>query len=177
MKDIKNNLKKIGIGTGIILSSYLPLKSQENPLVVKAGLTYNIVQTKEMSKNCLGFETVLEKNLKERLSVEGEVGLYADTRTTSEIVYSRMQMNMGLKYKPFVKNGWSMGGKLALGVSNEIYKPIECSNPLKETFLNKLVGLDVEKKFKNGKGLNISLSREIDRNVWKIGLKGLLKRN
>lgn len=164
------------IGFGILALTCVPLKSQGfKPLTVKAGVAYNIVQTDELSKNCLGIETLLEKKLKERLFAEWEIGLYADTRTTSALVYSKMQTNMGLEYKPIMKGGWAMGGKLALGVSSEFYRRVEGERPIERVYLNKLVGLDVEKIFKNGAGINVGVSKEIDRNIWRIGIKGILK--
>ncbi len=164
------------IGFGILALTCVPLKSQGfKPLTVKAGVAYNIVQTDELSKNCLGIETLLEKKLKERLFAEWEIGLYADTRTTSALVYSKMQTNMGLEYKPIMKNGWAMGGKAAIGVSSEFYKEIEEITPSKRVSLNKLVGLDAEKVFKNGAGINFGVSREIDRNIWRVGVKAILK--
>lgn len=170
------SIKKAISGLGIVALSYLPLNAQEpNPLAIKAGIAYNIVNITRLSKNSLGIETLLEKGLKERLYGEWEIGMYADTRTTNKIVYSKMQTNVGLKYKPIVKNGWSAGGKLALGVSNEFYKNIEEAIPTQRVTLNKLVGLDIEKKFKNGRGVNLAVSKEIDRNIWRIGLRGILK--
>ena len=168
-------MKKIIAGLGLLALTSASLSAQENPLVVKAGLAYNIVQTNELSKNCLGVETLLEKKLGEKIFAEWEIGLYADTRTTSEIVYSKMQTNMGFEYKPIIKNGWAMGGKLALGVSNEFYKQIQEAAPYKRTTLNKLIGLDIEKKFKGGNGINISVSKEIDNDIWRVGAKVILK--
>lgn len=169
------NVTKIGAGLGIFSLSYVPLISQEKPLLIKVGPAYNIVQTDEFSKNSLGIETLLEKKFQEKLSGEWEIGLYADTRTTNSIIYSKMQTNIGLKYKPFVKDGWSLGGKLALGVSDEFYKEIYKAEPCQKTSLNKLVALDAEKMFKSGTGINIGVSREIDRNIWKVGARFVLK--
>jgi len=177
MKNIPNNIKKAGVGLGILALSYIPLKAQENkPLTVKAGVTYSIVQINGLHKNSLGIEALLEKNLGKRLSTEFETGLYSDTRANTKLAYSKLQTNLGLKYKPIMKNGWTIGGKLALGVSSEFYKEIENTDVCTERIaFNKLIGLDVEKVFKNGRGINLGVSREIDRNIWKIGIKGILR--
>ena len=175
-----NNIKTAGIGFGIFALSCVPLMSQEKPFTVKVGVAYNIVQTDEISKNCLGIETVLEKKLKEKLFTEWEIGLY--TRNTNTSIYSRMQTNIGLEYKPIMKNGWAMGGKAAIGVSSEFHKGVEetlygfnITSSSKRISLNKLVELNVEKVFKNGAGVNFGVSREIDRNIWKVGAKVILK--
>jgi len=177
MRYIPSIVKKIIAGLGLLALTSTSLSAQNNPLKVKAGIAYNIVQTNEISKNCLGIETLLEKKVGnvERLSGEWEVGLYADTRTTSEQVYSKMQTNFGLKYKPIFNNGWSVGGKLALGVSSEFYKQIEGVEACNKVSLNKSFGADFEKEFKSGRGVNLFISKEIDRNIWKIGLKGILR--
>lgn len=195
MKNINDNLKNAVIVFGLLMLTFAPLEGQKNefhhlkkakkncfeksqnfkPFKVKAGVTYNIVQIDEISKNCLGIETLLEKELKGRLFAEWEIGLYADTRTTSELIYSKMQTNMGLEYKPIMKNGWAMGGKAAIGVSSEFYEDIEDILPSERISLNKLVGLDAEKVFRNGAGINLGVSKEIDRNIWRIGIKVILK--
>lgn len=177
MRNITNNIKKAGVGLGLLILSYIPLKSQDfKSLTVKAGVTYNIVQIDGLHKNSLGIETLLEKKLKERLSTEFETGLYSDTRANTKFAYSKLQTNFGLKYKPIMKNGWTIGGKLALGVSSEFYKEIESTDIVPERIaFNKLIGLDVEKVFKNGRGINLGVSREIDRNIWRIGIKGILR--
>ncbi len=179
---MKKRLRKLWmfgvIGLGILALTCIPLKSQDfkpERVKVKAGVTYNIVQIDELSKNCLGIETLLEKKLKERLFAEWEIGLYADTRSTSALIYSKMQTNVGLEYKPIMKNSWAMGGKVAIGASSEFYKEIEQLNHSSRVSLNKLVGFDVEKMFKNGEGINFGISREVDRNIWRIGIKGVLK--
>ncbi len=164
------------IGLGILALICAPLKSQDfKSETVKAGITYNIVQIDGLSKNCLGIEALFEKKLKERLFTEWETGLYADSRRTSALIYSKMQTNMGLKYKPIMKNGWAMGGKAAIGASSEFYKEIEQLGHSSRASLNKLVGLDVEKIFKNGAGINFGVSREIDKNIWRVGIKGIPK--
>ena len=180
MGDITDNIKKIGAGLGIFTLPYAPLIAQESlpqekQLAVKVGLAYSIVQRNEFSKNAFGIETLLEDKLKERLSAEWEIGMYSDTRTTNSAIYSKMQTNVGLKYKPFVKNGFSMGGKAALGLSGEFYKEVESAAPYEKVSLNKLIALDAEKVFESGAGFNLSLSREIDRKIWKITLKRILK--
>lgn len=200
MKNITDNLKNAVIVFGLLMLTFAPLEGQQKlkeqseelwikkpkknyfeksqnfkPWTVKVGVTYNIVQIDEISKNCLGIETLLEKKLKDKLFAEWEIGLYADTRTTSAFIYSKMQTNMGLEYKPIMKNGWAMGGKVAIGVSSEFYKETEEIVPSKRVSLNKLVGLDAEKVFRNGAGINLGVSREIDRKIWRIGIKGILK--
>lgn len=171
----KNNAAKIAAGLGILALSYNPLMAQEKQLAVKVGPAYTIVQRNGFSKNAFGVETLLEDKLKKRLSVEWEIGMYADTRTTNSAIYSKMQTNLGLKYKPFVKNGWSMGGKAALGVSGEFYKEVESAAPYEKVSLTKLIALDTEKVFESGAGINIGVSREIDRKIWKVGAKLILK--
>ena len=173
MKNITDSIKKFGIGFGLFILPYIPLKSQESNTLVKAGITYNLVQTEEISKNCFGIESLAEKGLGERLSIEWETGLYSSTNSESK--YSKLQTNLGLKYKPFLKEGWSIGSKLALGVSSEFYNKPECVDNFERVALNKLVGLDAEKIFKNGRGINLSVSREIDRNIWRVGAKVILK--
>lgn len=176
MRNITNNIKKAGVGLGLLTLSYIPLKAQENKPVVKIGIAYNIVQTDEISKNCFGIEALLEKNLGKRLSTEFETGLYSDTRANTKFAYSRIQTNFGLKYKPIMKNGWTIGGKLALGVSSEFYKEIESTDIVPERIaFNKLVGLDFEKIFKSSSGVNIGFSKEIDRNIWKVTAKWVFK--
>jgi hypothetical protein len=175
MTSMNNSLKKAGISLGLLALTSASLSAQENPLIVKVGAAYNIVQTDELSKNSLGIETLLEKKLRERLFAEWEIGLYADTRATSNLIYSKMQTNIGLEYKPVMKNGWAMGGKFAIGVSSEFYKEIEQITPSKRISLNKLVGLDAEKVFHSGLGVNLGVSREIDKNIWRIGAKVILK--
>lgn len=195
MKNITDNLKNAVIVFGLLMLTFAPLEGQMNefqyikkaernyfeksrdfkPLTVKVGVTYNIVQIDEISKNCLGIETLLEKKLKDKLFAEWEIGLYAVKRTTSALIYSKMQTNIGLEYKPIMKNGWAMGGKVAIGVSSEFYKEIEAIVPSERISLNKLVGLDVEKVFRSGAGINLGVSREIDRNIWRIGIKGIFK--
>jgi len=189
---MRNNIIKAGMGLGLLLLTSAPLEAQKsksyylnkakndnycfqkNPSIVKAGIAYNIVRTDEFSKNCLGIEVLLETKLKERLFTELEIGFYLDTCAISSL-YSKMQTNMGLEYKPIMKGGWAMGGKLALGVSSEFYRRVEGERPIERVYLNKLVGLDVEKIFKNGAGINVGVSKEIDRNIWRIGIKGILK--
>jgi len=143
MKNITDNLKNAGIVFGLLMLTFAPLEGQKieksqnfKPWTVKVGVTYNIVQKDEISKNCLGIETLLEKKLKDKLFAEWEIGLYADTRTTNAFIYSKMQTNMGLEYKPIMKNGWAMGGKAAIGVSSEFYKEIEDIVPSKKISLN-----------------------------------------
>lgn len=164
----------MGVGLGVFVLSCSPSMSQGNPLTEKVGIAY-LVQNEDYSKNCFGIETLLENKFKERLSGEWEIGLYADTRTTNSSIYSKMQTNIGLKYKPFIKNGWSMGGKAALGASGEFYKEVESAAPYERVSLTKLVALDAEKVFESGSGVNISVSREIDRKIWRIGAKLILK--
>ena len=174
MKNITNKIKKAGIGFGLLTLAYTPLMSREKPVsvrTIKVGVTYNIVQTNKLSKNCFGIESLVEKKLKRRLFAEWEMGMYADTRKNAKITYSKMQTNIGLKYKPIMKNGWAMGGKLALGVSSEFYKEKENIITLEKKSLNKLVGLDVEKVFKNGVGINFGISKDINKNVWRLGIK------
>jgi hypothetical protein len=178
MGNVIKGIEKAGIGLGILGLSYGSLNAQEketSPLIVKAGLAYNIVDINGLSKNTFGVETLFEKGINKKLYGEWEIGMYVDTRSTNSFIYSKMQTNLGLKYKPFIIDGWSAGGKLALGVSSEFYKYVESAHPNHRVALNKLVGLDVEKKFKNGRGVNASVSKEIDRNIWRVGLKTTLK--
>jgi hypothetical protein len=164
---MKNAIGKIGAGLGILALYYNSLEAQNpNPLVVKAGPAYNIVQKKIFSKKCFGVETLLEKKLGNKSFAEWELGMYWSTHPNNSIVYSKMQTNIGFEYKPFIKNGWAIGGKLALGVSSEFYKPIEWAVPTQEVSLNKLVGLDVEKN-----RLSLGISKEIDRNAWRMGIR------
>lgn len=170
------NIKKAGIGLGILALSYFPAKSQNfKPLVTKAGIACNIIQTDRLSKDCLGIEALLEEKLKKRLSAELETGFYTDTYTNTILPYSKMQANLGLKYKPIMKDGWAIGGKAAIGVSSEFYKEMEQLTPYESVFMNKLIGIDVEKIFNNKAGINFGVSREIDRNAWRFGVKIIFK--
>jgi len=181
MNHKSNLLKRIIAGLGLLALTSASLSAQDhfpkNPVRVKAGPVYTLVQTGEISKNCLGIESLVEKPLTEsgKLAGEFELGLYADTRTNQDYVYSKMQANAGLRYRPFIVNGWSLGGKAALGVSSEFYKKIESADNSEKVHLNKIAGLDLQKTFKNDNGVNISVSREVDRNVWVIGAKYLFK--
>ena len=68
MKNITNNIKKALVGLGIFILPYIPLKSQESNTLVKAGITYNLVQTEEISKNCFGIESLAEKGFFSRIT-------------------------------------------------------------------------------------------------------------
>lgn len=175
--NISGNIKKAIVGLGFFLLTSASLSAQENPLRIKTGLAYNVVNTGDISKNCLGIESLAEKSLTEsgKLFLELELGFYADTRSNQDYIYSKLQTNLGLRYRPLINNGWSLGGKAALGLSSEFYKQIESADNYEKVHFNKIAGLDLQKTFKKDNGVSISVSRELDRNVWIFGAKYLLK--
>jgi len=173
MKKLTNKIKKAGVGLGLFTLFFMPLKAQKNDIKIKAGVTYTTAQIEEISEGCLGIETLAEKEITKRIFAELETGLY-----TNRGSYSKMQTNFGLKYKPITKNDWTMGIKTAIGVSNEVHtKTIQYSilETSEISSVNKIIGLDVEKTFKNEAGINFGISKNINKNVWRAGIKWIFK--
>jgi len=173
MKNLTTNIKKVGIGLGLLTLLLMPLKAQKNDIKCKAGVTYSTTQMQEISKGCLGIETLLEKDLTKRFFAEGEIGFYSDGGD-----YSKSQINLGLKYKLITKNDWTMGIKTAVGVSNENHTetiPHEITEFSKINSVNTIIALDAEYTFKNKSGINFGISKDINNDTWSLGIKRVFK--
>ena len=173
MKNLTTKTKKVGIGIGFLILLLVPLKAQERTLRTKVGVTYTTTQVKEVSEGCLGIETLVENGLTKRFFAELELGLYTNKRN-----YSKMQANLGFKYNPILKDNWSVGIKTAVGVSNEVYEktsPYEIKRVSEINSINRIIGLNIEKTFENKSGINFGISKDINKDIWRLGIKWIFK--
>jgi hypothetical protein len=178
MVHLSNTAKKVITTLGLIGLTSCSLNAQTT-YVGRSGIACNLVKVENFSDICPGVESSLEREMKnvERVSAEASFGFYADFPKSEYYYknhYSKIQANLGLKYYPILKNGWHVGAKVALGISSEFYKTQDYLLK-KENRSTASATLDIEKMFKKKNGVNLSVSRELDRNVWGISAKWVLR--
>jgi hypothetical protein len=205
MKATVDNTKKVEMTLGLLVLAYFSLDGQQSgsyylnkdkgynynnsctfkPFerydriapTVKVGATYNNIHRDKFSDRGPGVEVLLEYEFKRKLFAELEVGMCSlnDYKAKNGALhYSAFQTNVGIGYRPVIRDGWALGGKLALGPSDEFFK--ERTGARTEKFyLNKLAELCVEKILYNGIGAGCSVSREFDRDMWRIAIRLIVK--
>ena len=177
MKNLLVSLKYL-ILLEILSLSLSPAKAQDSELKMRAGITYTSLETKDISKRSfMGIESLIEKEITDRISIEMEAGMYSALIKGD---YSRMQTNVGIKYKPVDWGNWNIGIKAAIGCSSEFYLPEngnlhDALKKSEKVSMSNPIELQIEKRFKNKRSINMGISREVDKKIWKVGIKTTLK--